>query len=241
VAGESSPGIGTLAISVSDTGIGISEEARARLFKPFSQVDSSTTRNYGGTGLGLAISDRIVRMFGGQITLESSPEKGSTFSFTVNGAFMYSEAEPETVGSFQPDFVPPPPPQVASPQPLRILIAEDHPINRELISLILESRGYTPDIAENGRLALEAALRQPYDLVLMDLQMPVMDGFQAAREILRQQTASRPPSIYALTANVYPEDRQRASEAGMHGFLAKPVNTQELFTVIDSITREIAG
>jgi len=229
-----SPTSGALAIAISDTGIGITESQRDRLFKPFSQVDSSTTRNYGGTGLGLAISDRIVRMLGGQINLESIPEKGSTFSFTVNGEFIC--AQPAPVRTLAADNAPVEPP-VITPQTLRILIAEDHPINREFISLILESRGYQPDLAENGRLALEAALRQPYDLVLMDLQMPVMDGFQATREILSQQSGTRPPAIYALTANVYPEDRQRATEAGMLGFLAKPVNTQELFTVIDKITK----
>ena len=173
-------------------------------------------------------------MLGGQITLESIPSKGSTFSFTINGAFTY--AEPVVEATPQPDVaseVPPAP----SPNSLRILVAEDHPINRQLISLILESRGFQHDCAENGRLALEAALRQPYDLVLMDLQMPVMDGFQATREILSQQKSTRPPAIYALTANVYAEDRQRATDAGMQGFLAKPVNTQELFSVIDTITK----
>ena len=228
------PDQGVLAFSVADTGIGIPSDRRDRLFKPFSQVDSSTTRNYGGTGLSLAISDRIVRMLGGEIILESTPGKGSVFSFTINAAFSQSENAPIPL--------PLPEPAPASPvRTLRILVAEDHPINRELISLILESRGYTPDLAENGRLALEAALRQPYDLVLMDLQMPVMDGFQASREILSQVGAHKRPTIYALTANVYPEDRQRAAEAGMLGFLAKPVNTQELFTVIDSITKEKAA
>jgi CheY-like chemotaxis protein len=122
------------------------------------------------------------------------------------------------------------------------LIAEDHPINRQLISLILESRGFQPDLVENGRLALEAALRQPYDLVLMDLQMPEMDGYEATRKILHQLEAARRPSIYALTANVYPEFRQRATDAGMQGFLAKPVNIHELFAIIDTVTKEkLAG
>ena len=230
-----SEGKDTLAFSIADTGIGIPADQRDRLFKPFSQVDSSTTRHHGGTGLGLAIADRIVRMLGGQITVESSPEKGSVFSFTVNAEFI------RPAPSAAVETLPEPSPMLRSATPvqsLRILVAEDHPINRELISLILESRGYQPDLAENGRLALEAALRQPYDLVLMDLQMPELDGFQASREILRQLDAPRRPSIYALTANVCPEDRKRAAEAGMLGFLAKPVNSQELFTVIDAISNE---
>ena len=231
-------GTETLAFSITDTGIGIPADQRDRLFKPFSQVDSSTTRNYGGTGLGLAISDRIVRMLGGRITLESAPAQGSVFSFTVNAAF--APPVPAVASKTLSD----PAPVLPSATPgrsLRILVAEDHPINRELISLLLESRGYQPDLAENGRLALEAALRQPYDLVLMDLQMPEMDGFQASREILRQLDPPRRPSIYALTATVYPEDRQRAAEAGMLGFLAKPVNAQELFSVIDALAKEKAA
>jgi signal transduction histidine kinase/ActR/RegA family two-component response regulator len=222
---------GTLRLSVTDTGIGIPDDRRDRLFKPFSQVDSSTTRNYGGTGLGLAISDRIVRMLGGQITLESKTAQGSLFSFTVQGTFTTTYASAPAT---------PPAAPVPVPPPLRILIAEDHPINRQLISLILESRGYQPDLVENGRLALEAALRTPYDLVLMDLQMPEMDGYEAAREILIRAEGGRRPSIYALSANVYPEFRQRATDAGMLGFLAKPVNTKELFTVIDAILKERA-
>jgi signal transduction histidine kinase/ActR/RegA family two-component response regulator len=232
------PDQGILAFSVADTGIGIPADRRDRLFKPFSQIDSSTTRNYGGTGLGLAISDRIVRMFGGKITLESTPNQGSVFSFTVTAAFS------QALAACAPGPLPAPVQEIppATPvQSLRILVAEDHPINRELISLILESRGYQPDLAENGRLALEAALRQPYDLILMDLQMPVMDGFEATREILSQVAAHQCPSIYALTANVYPEDRQRAAAAGMLGFLAKPVNTQELFTVIDTLVKDKAA
>lgn len=228
---RAAPPLGTLDFNVVDTGIGIPEDRRNRLFKPFSQVDSSSTRSYGGTGLGLAISDRIVRMFGGELILKASSKKGSIFSFTVNGELTFGDT------ATKPAISEPTALLTAAPRSLRILVAEDHPINRELISLVLESRGYQPDVVENGRLALEAAVRQTYDLVLMDLQMPVMDGFQATREILGLKKPGPPPVIYALTANVYPEDRERATEAGMLGFLAKPVNTQELLGIIDTVTR----
>ena len=121
---------------------------------------------------------------------------------------------------------------------LRILVAEDHPRNRELIGLILDSRGYRADLVENGRLAVEAARRQPYDLILMDLQMPEMDGYAASEEILAKASSARRPKIYALTANVYPEDRQRCLAAGMEELLAKPIDFTELFAIINVLLVE---
>lgn len=226
---EANPGHGLFHFSVADTGIGIPADRRDRLFKPFSQVDSSTTRNYGGTGLGLAICDRIVRMLGGEIKVSSKLGQGSTFSFSVPAEFSLA-CPPPPAASLPVESRRP-----VSAQALRILVAEDHPRNRDLIGLILESRGYGADLVENGRLALEAALRQPYDLVFMDLQMPEMDGYAASREIIAQLDPVRCPKIYALSANVYVEDRQRCVEAGMEGLLAKPINSKELFAVISAV------
>ena len=217
-----------ISFSIQDTGIGIPEDRRDRLFKPFSQVDSSTTRTYGGTGLGLAICDRLVRLLGGEITLESIPGQGSTFSF-------YIQADvPDSLTSF---FAPPartaPPP--APPTPLRILVAEDHPQNRQLIQNVLESRGYQPHLVDNGRTALQAALDHPFDVVLLDLLMPEMDGYAAARAIREKLAPDAQPKIYALTANAFPEDRTRCLQAGMDGVLTKPLDLQELFTTLDAL------
>jgi len=215
--------------AIHDTGIGIPADRRDRLFKPFSQVDSSTTRHYGGTGLGLAICDRLVRLLGGEITVESTPGQGSTFAFTIRARI------PENLSALFD-----PPPKKPSPAPLsasslRILVAEDQPHNRQLIQRILESRGYRPHIVDNGRAALEAALTKPYDLVLLDLRMPEMDGYTAARAIREKVPAAIQPKIYALTANVFPEDRARCTSLGMDGILTKPLNIDELFAILDSV------
>lgn len=216
--------------AIHDTGIGIPQNRRDRLFKPFSQVDSSTTRNYGGTGLGLAICDRLVRLLGGEITVDSTPGEGSTFAFTIRAGV------PENLTA----LFDPPPPDLSSSAPapspsLRILVAEDLLHNRQLIQQVLESRGYRPHIVENGRAALEAALTEPYDLVLLDLRMPEMDGYTAARVMREKIPSAQQPKIYALTANAFPEDRIRCTSVGMDGIITKPLNFDELFATLDSL------
>jgi len=211
-----------LRFAVTDTGIGIPADRRDRLFKPFSQVDSSMTRHYGGTGLGLAISERLVRLLGGEICVTTEEGRGSTFFFTVR-------VTPIELRPF-----PVPVPSHAAPAVeanLRILVVEDHPQNRRLIVEYLRSRGFAPDLVANGQLAVEAAAKTPYDLVLMDLLMPEMDGYAAARAILAQAEGV-PPRIVALTANVFPEDRERCRVAGMSGLLAKPLNFRLLDRVL---------
>ncbi|WP_083927978.1 transporter substrate-binding domain-containing protein [Desulfobacter curvatus] len=211
-----------LKFCVKDSGIGMTPEQQKKLFKVFSQADASTTRKYGGTGLGLAISKRIVEMMGGQISLESTSGKGSTFSFTLPMAFGPQKA----------------PKQKSEKQTLsrtvlgaKILLAEDHDINQQVAKEILESAGFFVRIANNGKEALSMVLSQDFDLVLMDLQMPVMDGYQATREIRRHKTAKDLP-IVAMTASAMPRDREKAMAAGMDSHVSKPIDLNELFQTL---------
>lgn len=225
-------GHGRLHFTITDTGIGVPPERVDCLFKPFSQVDSSATRQYGGAGLGLAISDRLVRILGGRIRYERVPLGGSIFGFSVQASFTSSAPASAAAAA----------PASSAAAALQILVAEDHPLNREFIRILLESRGYHPEIVDNGRSAVAAALRQPFDFILLDLQMPDMDGLQATRKILAQLgPAQRRPVIYALTAKIYPEDRKRCVAVGMHGLLAKPINTKELFEILRLIEADFVA
>ena len=210
--------------AVTDTGIGIPRERLERLFKPFSQVDSSTTRNFGGTGLGLAICHRLSRLLGGDIGVETTPEVGSTFFFTIRAPIVQAP---------QPTAVPVVAKSTgAVPAGLRVLVAEDHAPNRQLIHDLLTGLGLKPDIVEDGQRAIYAAIGQAYDIILMDLLMPGIDGYAATRAICRHFAAGGRPRIYALTANVFPEDRIRCREAGMDGVLTKPIDVKELVKVL---------
>ncbi len=218
---ESDPII--LRFAVTDTGIGIPVDRRDRLFKPFSQVDSSTTRHYGGTGLGLAISHRLAHLLGGDIGVESEPGRGSTFFFTIRAplAVLPKDLHLSSAAKLG-----------APTSSLRILVAEDQPQNRQLIASYLTSRGYRADLVENGRLAIEAVHRKAYDLILMDLLMPEADGYAATRAIREHLHGGPQPRIFALTANVMPEERERCREAGMDGMLAKPLDFKQLAQVL---------
>ena len=216
----------TLRFTVADSGIGIPPERQDRLFRPFSQVDSSTTRQFGGTGLGLAISQRLTRLLGGDIGFTSEPGRGSVFHFTVRApvADLPTLSAPAAAADFP------------AGSALRILIAEDQLENRMLVEDFLRDRGYQPDVVENGRLAIEAATSRPYDLILMDLLMPEVDGLVATAAIRDHFGASRGPRIIALTANVFPEDRARCRAAGMDGLLAKPIDFKQLTRVLGGET-----
>jgi signal transduction histidine kinase/HPt (histidine-containing phosphotransfer) domain-containing protein/ActR/RegA family two-component response regulator len=216
--GPERDGLVELRFAVRDTGIGIPADRLERLFKPFSQADSSMSRLYGGTGLGLVISQRLAERLGGRMWVESAPERGSSFFFTLRGRpalTLPSRSTPET-----PDFVGA---QMAERLPLRILLAEDNSINQRVGLLLLERMGYIADVAGNGVEALDALRRQPYDLILMDVQMPVMDGLEATRRIRAELPVERQPRIVALTANVLREQREACLSAGMDDFVQKPI------------------
>lgn len=218
-----------LEFTVRDSGIGISPEQQARLFSPFSQADSSITRRYGGSGLGLFISRQLVEAMGGQLNLDSTPGRGSRFSFTV----PLSEVDAAQLAAPEAPMRPAIQQLQAAQQlqGLRVLLAEDHALNRRLVARILGDAGVQLDMAENGRQAVEMAQAHEYDLVLMDLQMPEMDGLEAARAIRLLPGRERLP-IIAVTANAYDEDRAACQAAGMNDFLAKPIDAEPLLSLL---------
>ena len=210
-------------IQVSDSGIGISSEAMGRLFQPFSQADASTSRKYGGNGLGLAISKKLVELMEGRIWAESTPGKGSTFHFTFRAYKSLLPAHrPSALVS----------PVIASVREgdlaeRSILLVEDNPVNQKMALLMLKKLGYRADKASNGREALAALEAKSYDLILMDVQMPEMDGLEATREIRRRWPSSS-PKIVALTAHAIAGDREKCLQAGMDAYLCKPIDLDDL-------------
>jgi len=214
-----------LEFSVSDTGIGIAPEKQSLLFKPFSQADNSTTRQFGGTGLGLSIVARLAELMKGEVGLESNVGIGSRFWFR---AATEPQASLPTV-----DVAQMKPPGTALSG--RILVAEDNPVNRAVAKALLKSQGLEADFVEDGQAALEAVMRGPaYDLILMDVQMPVMDGQQATRRIRDWEVSqgARRGNIVALTAGAFEDDKRRCADAGMDDFLAKPIELASLVALL---------
>jgi signal transduction histidine kinase/CheY-like chemotaxis protein len=213
----------TLRFEIADTGIGISEEKQKNLFQDFSQTDISVARRYGGTGLGLAISRRLVEAMGGAIGVVSTPGQGSTFWFTAD--FPVTDAP-------MPESTPAASLPVPAAGKARILVAEDIPINQIIIETMLRGAGHEVTIASNGRAAVEAAKTASYDLILMDVSMPEMDGLEATRAIRSLDERVRKIPIVALTANVMAQEVERYKAAGMNDHLAKPVERDTLLRVV---------
>jgi len=226
--------------TVSDTGIGIPADQIPRLFTPFTQVDSGSARSFEGTGLGLAISRRLVHCMGGEIGVESVPNRGSSFWFEIPfpppseelpharaGATGQRPGEPQTVlpealGDASP-----------SQRTLRILVAEDNRVNQLVATRMLRNLGHTVEIAANGREAVSAFENSPWDLILMDCQMPGVDGYEATRQIRNlERSVGRKSRIVALTAHAMSEDQSRCREAGMDGYITKPIDPGELVSII---------
>lgn len=222
----------SLQIRVRDTGIGIPPEHQSAMFEAFSQADSSTTRNFGGTGLGLAISRQLVEMMGGNVDFSSELGKGSTFWFGLRLPKLDSQ-KTAVLQAGQPAFVSGSNAADVAPQALQgtVLLVEDHLVNQEYALQSLNGLGLQVEIAHNGEEALHRLQQRRYDLVLMDCQMPVMDGYEATRQLRQVELArgdgERLPVI-ALTANAMHDDRQRCLAAGMDDYLAKPFNKQQI-------------
>ncbi|GGM88416.1 hybrid sensor histidine kinase/response regulator [Dyadobacter beijingensis] len=220
-----------LGFEVTDTGIGIAEDKLDKLFKPFSQVDSSTTRKYGGTGLGLVICEKLTTLMGGTIVVTSRPGEGSTFRFSIQA--QAAPDMPEAIGparviddtqkKLHADF--------AGRYPMTILVAEDNKVNQIVIMNTLRKLGYQADLAQNGLEVLDKVEQTSYDVILMDMQMPQMDGLEATRRIKARNMAN--PFIIAMTANALQQDKDKCFEAGMDDYLSKPVILEELVALLE--------
>jgi CheY-like chemotaxis protein len=223
-----------LHVAVRDTGIGIPAAKQPRIFEAFAQADSSTTREYGGTGLGLAICTQLVQLMGGQMWVESEVGRGSTFHCTVRFG-VQCLAAPER-------------PLVAHPterearRPLCILIAEDNVVNQRLVARLLEKQGHRVVVVDNGLAALAALAQQPFDLVLMDVQMPEMDGLETTTAIrVQEQKSGRHLPIIALTSHAVQGDQERCFAAGVDAYISKPMKVDELYTAIDRLCGHALG
>ena len=210
---------------VRDTGIGLAPAQKVKIFEAFQQADTSTTRRYGGTGLGLSISKQLIELMGGQIGADGRPGRGSVFWCIIS----LPEAEAPLPERPRPSMT------MAAPDPSvdrRVLVVEDNPVNRKVVCRMLERMNLTVDCAEDGEVALSMWEPQRYQLVLMDVQMPRLDGFDTTRTIRRRETTNLRTPIIALTANAMPGDRERCLASGMDDYLSKPVVFRDLKRVV---------
>lgn len=222
-----------ICFAVKDTGIGIPEDKMSRLFQSFTQIDSSTTRRYGGTGLGLAISKKLVEMMGGKIWAESRVGGGSTFCFTIKAEATWIKPIGREAKAIQGSTRQGSDDRVLEDHALRILLAEDNSVNQMVMLKMLKRLGYHADVAANGKEVLLCLEREPYSLVLMDVQMPEMDGFEAARAIRKRWAKEDQPKIIAITAYALDGDREKCLASGMDGYISKPVKLEELRKVLE--------
>lgn len=215
---ENDPSHGLLAVRVRDTGIGIAEDKLDQIFQKFMQADTSMTRRYGGTGLGLAICQRLVGLMGSRITVESKPGQGSEFSFSI----------PVSTVALTPEPAAPEPERPATPtRPPRVLVVDDMETNRFLLEVFLRRNGFEPELSSGGEEAVQLAARQRFDAILMDLQMPDIDGYTATRRIRAAEPAGQHTVIIALTASIGKGIREKCLESGMDEHLTKPLDLKK--------------
>jgi signal transduction histidine kinase/ActR/RegA family two-component response regulator len=219
--------------AVRDTGPGIPAEHQARMFDSFSQLDASINRKYGGTGLGLAISKSLAEQMGGAMGVESEIGSGSTFHFTIRALGVERDAAAPAHRAGIAEV------QAADIPRMRMMVVDDNAVNRKLLSMTLERLGIRAALATNGAEALDNLSRSSYDVILMDVQMPVMDGLETTRRIRRNYPPNSQPRIVAMTAGAFPEDRAHCLEAGMDDYLSKPVNIEELVQTLRRVQPEV--
>jgi CheY-like chemotaxis protein len=227
---EASGGGRELQFEVRDTGIGIPLDKQSTIFEAFAQADGSMTRRFGGTGLGLTISSRLISMMGGSISVESAPGHGSCFQFTIQAE---TAGEP-SVTPYETAAETSRPPDRQAPHVFEVLLVEDNPVNQRVIVRLLEKRGHRVTIAGNGVEALQALIQSEFDIVLMDIQMPVMTGLEATEAIRRTELDSgRHIPIVAMTAHAMKGDKEACLASGMDAYLSKPIRPAELLSTLE--------